>query len=343
MRRVALILLSLLLCLPFGGCAAAPSIREQVLTVDIAVETPEPTLVQTPEPIPTPAPVQTAAEAPTPEPMPAQTPEPTPTPTPVQTPEPTTEPTPTTTPTRTPAQTAAETPAPQPTQAPTQPGAPIETAARGSLEGKTIGVDAGHQLHANSEQEPVSPGSSETKKKVSSGTQGKYSRVPEHVVNLNVALLLEQLLRDAGARVVMVRTTADVNVSNAERAMLFNEYAVDLGVRLHCNGSDDSGVHGAYMLVPGQKEYPYYAESRRAAQCIIDAYCAATGFAMAKKGISGRTDQTGFNWCERPVCNIEMGYMTNERDDFMLTDKAMQARMAQGVYNGIAAYFQTQG
>ena len=147
------------------------------------------------------------------------------------------------------------------------------------------------------------------------------------------------MLRDAGAEVVMVRTTADVNISNAERAMLFNQYKVDLGVRLHCNGSDDTSVYGAYMLVPGQKDYPYYAQSVRAAECIINAYCAQTGFAMAKKGVSGRTDQTGFNWCERPVCNIEMGYMTNQHDDELLTDANMQKRMAQGIFNGIMDYF----
>ncbi len=208
-----------------------------------------------------------------------------------------------------------------------------------SLAGKVIGLDAGHQLHANSDLEPVAPGASEMKKKVSSGTQGKYTRVPEHAVNLNVALLLEPMLRAAGAEVIIVRTTADVDISNAERAMLFNQYKVDLGVRLHCNGSDDTSVHGAYMLVPGQKEYPYYAESVRAAECIIRAYCETTGFAMAKKGVSGRTDQTGFNWCERPVCNIEMGYMTNEHDDYLLTDETMQKRMAQGIYNGVLDYF----
>ena len=48
-----------------------------------------------------------------------------------------------------------------------------------------IGLDPGHQLHQDSGLEPVAPGSSDIKMKVSSGTQGVKSRVEEQAVNLN--------------------------------------------------------------------------------------------------------------------------------------------------------------
>lgn len=200
----------------------------------------------------------------------------------------------------------------------------------------TIGVDPGHQGKSNNELEPVSPGSSEMKKKVSSGTQGKYTRTAEHAVNLNVGLLLRDMLKEAGATVIMTRESADVNISNAERAQLFNEKKVDLGVRLHCNGSTDTSVTGAFMLIP--KANPHLSDCKTAAKLILEEYGKATGIGI-KKGITVRSDQTGFNWCERAIVNIEMGHMTNETEDNKLSDSAFQKKMAIGIYNGIVSYW----
>lgn len=206
------------------------------------------------------------------------------------------------------------------------------------LKGIVIGLDPGHQAHSNKEKEPQAPGSDVMKKKVSSGTQGVKSRVEEHVVNLAVGLLLRDMLEDAGATVYITRTTADANISNAERAKFFNEHNVDLGVRLHCNGTEDSSVRGAFMLVPASKSYPYYEENIQAAKCILEAYGRETGLKI-KKGITYRSDQTGFNWCERPVVNIEMGHMSNPDEDMLLTDAEFQKKMAKGICNGIINYF----
>lgn len=247
-----------------------------------------------------------------------------PTPSPKPSPKPTTEPTPKATP--------AITPTPAPTKSPSK-------LASKPLSGKIIGIDPGHQSHANREQEPVAPGSSKTKDKVSSGTYGRFTGVREYEVALKVGLQLRDMLENLGAEVVMTRTKNDVDISNAERAKIFNKAKVDLGVRLHCNGSDNPDVDGAFMLVPKQKDYPYYEECVRAAKKILSAYGEATGIST-KKGITYRDDQTGFNWCERPAVNIEMGHMTNKEEDEKLVDSAFQKKMAEGIKNGILAYFE---
>ena len=199
-----------------------------------------------------------------------------------------------------------------------------------------IGLDPGHQAHGNNAKEPVAPGSDEMKKKVSSGTQGRWTKVPEYKVNLQVALLLKDLLEEHGATVVMTRETHDVNISNAERAQFFNEQNTDYALRLHCNGSDDSDIHGAFMLVPTKN--PYLEDCDRAAALLIDEYCKATD--AKNLGITKRSDQTGFNWCERMVINIEMGHMTNKEEDYLLSNPDYQKKMAQGLLNGILRYFQ---
>ena len=260
-------------------------------------------------------------------PSPDASPSPTPqdTPAPNETPEPTATPTPELTQTPVP----TEKPTPEPTK---------EPSSDKPLAGLVIGIDPGHQSHPNRDQEPVAPGSSETKDKVSSGTYGRFTGVREYEVTLQVGLKLRDMLEDLGAEVVMTRTKNDVDLSNVDRAKIFNEADVDLGIRLHCNGSNDPSVHGAFMLVPKSKDYPYYDECVRAAKKILAAYGEETGISV-KKGVTYRDDQTGFNWCERPAVNIEMGHMTNKEEDYKLTDSAFQKKMAEGIKNGILAYF----
>lgn len=201
-----------------------------------------------------------------------------------------------------------------------------------------IGIDPGHQKDSNKEQEPVAPGSSETKKKVSSGTYGRFTQIPEYQVNINVGLLLKDMLEGYGAKVVMTRTTNDVDISNSERAIVFNKAGTDYAIRLHCNGSEDASKRGAFMLIP--KSNPYAAQCKSAAELLISEYCKATG--LKNLGVTVRSDQTGFNWCERMIVNIEMGHMTNEAEDYYLTDKGNQKTMARGIANGILKYFEAQ-
>ena len=76
---------------------------------------------------------------------------------------------------------------------------------------------------------------------------------------------------------------------------------------------------------------------QRAAEALIKSFCEATG--AKDLGIVKRSDQTGFNWCERMIINIEMGHMTNEDEDMLLTSDAYEQKMAEGIVNGILAYF----
>ena len=228
-------------------------------------------------------------------------------------------------------------PTPVPTPEPTATPVPLP------LAGVSVGIDPGHQQHADSGQEPIAPGTSKTKSKISGSARGVRSGMMEYAVNLEVALRLQTLLVENGATVVMTRIINDVRISNKERAELMNEANVDLVLRLHCNGNADHDKHGAYMLVPSEKRTDTYDYNRRAAQCIIDAYCIVTGIDHPKNDVIDRSDQTGFNWSTRPVVTIEMGFLTNPGDDALLSKEAFWDTMAQGLYEGIVAFFVAEG
>lgn len=235
-------------------------------------------------------------------------------------------------PTNPPGDTPTETP-PDGTGDTTQP-----TTSALPLSGAVIGIDAGHQKKGNYEQEQVAPGSSEKKAKVSSGTQGVSSRVPEYVVNLDVALLLKGYLEELGAEVVMVRETHDVNISNIERATMMNDRNVDLCIRIHCNGNNNNTIRGALMLVPKSSVYDGIQERSYDAGVIIHRnFLSSTG--AHDGGVKYRSDLTGFNWSEVPVCLIEMGYMSNPEDDLLLVDPDYQVLCARGLADGVVEWW----
>ena len=157
-------------------------------------------------------------------------------------------------------------------------------------------------------------------------------------MNLKVALLLRDYLEDAGATVIMSRTSADVNISNVQRAQKMNEAKCDLVLRIHCNGSTNASVTGAFMLVPsGKSTTAIAAESKAAASTILKAFLARTG--AKDLGITPRDDLSGFNWSTVPVCLIEMGHQTNVQEDKKLASHDYQQKCARGLYEGICDWY----
>jgi N-acetylmuramoyl-L-alanine amidase len=87
----------------------------------------------------------------------------------------------------------------------------------------TVVLDAGHDLRANLATEPIGPGSSTLKIKDGGGTSGVVTGIREADLNLAIALRLRMLLRRAGVRVVMTRTTTShTSMGNIARAEIAN-------------------------------------------------------------------------------------------------------------------------
>ena len=203
-----------------------------------------------------------------------------------------------------------------------------------------ICIDPCHQEKGDWRTEPVGPGAPYQKARVSSGTVGISTKKPEYILNLEASQVLKHILISKGYEVIMTRDSHNVNISNMERATFANNKNANMVIRIHADGSDDTSITGASILIPSQKGKYTSSIFEASYQCanLVKAKMDSAGFKV--NGIFERDDLTGFNWSTVPVILVEMGFMSNYNEDEMMSNAQYQRKMMQSIADGVEEYFQ---
>ena len=205
--------------------------------------------------------------------------------------------------------------------------------------GKVIVIDPGHQAKGNSEKEPIGPGATQTKAKVTTGATGVATGQTEALLNLKVATLLQQELTKKGYTVIMTRTTNNVDISNSERAQIANKANADAFIRIHANSADNSSAKGVLtMCQTAQNKYNgnIADKSYKLSKLIVDNIAKTTG--TNNKGVTRTDDMSGINWCQVPSTIVEMGFLSNTEEDKLLADESYQKKIVNGIVIGLEEY-----
>lgn len=164
----------------------------------------------------------------------------------------------------------------------------------------------------------------------SSGAVGP-SGIMEKNLNLDTSLIIEELLVEQGASVLLTRRR-DVTVSLAERTNLANNQKADLFVSIHYNGFSDPNAHGTetYWHTNGSKD------SQSLANLLQNELLNKLG--RRNRGVK----QANFHVLRESKMTsalIEPLFLTNPTEENLMKDPNNVRKVAQAVVDAILKFY----
>jgi N-acetylmuramoyl-L-alanine amidase len=220
---------------------------------------------------------------------------------------------------------------------------------KGSLAGKVIVIDPGHNggnfTHPAQIDRLVDAGFGERKACNTTGTatNAGYS---EAAYTFDVALRLAAVLRAKGAKVVMTRTSnSGVGPCIDQRAAIGNAAHASAVLSIHGDGNLTAGARGFQIIVADQMAGG--SAVQRASQALADdvraAFRAGTGMPYSDYDGGGtaethRSDIGGLNLSTRPAVMIETGNMRSSVDAALMTSASFRQKEAVALAAGLVRY-----
>lgn len=199
-----------------------------------------------------------------------------------------------------------------------------------------IVIDASHQRTKDLTTEPIAPKSTERRAKQLASAIGVVTKQKEYRVTMNYAKALRTQLEEKGYKVVLTRSAHDVKLSNKERAKVANKARATLVISLHADGGK-SYQNGFYIMSPSKKSTTSkrYKESNQQANAILKKV--STKGKVFSTGHFYREDLALFNYTKAPAISIQLGFLTNVKDDKKLADNVYMEKLVKRIANGIQA------
>lgn len=178
---------------------------------------------------------------------------------------------------------------------------------------KLIVIDAGHGGH---DPGAVSP----------------RLNVKEKDVNLEVSLKLKKLLENEGFKVYLTRDD-DNYIGLYDRSTIANELKADAFISVHANAASRSSAEGAMVL--------YYPNDGRGNKVFADIMRDALveGLNTPDKGIIQRPKLVVTRETKMPAVLLELGFLTNPREEKLLSQEDYRQKCAEATLKGIIKYF----
>lgn len=222
---------------------------------------------------------------------------------------------------------------------------------RASLAGRTVVLDAGHQLgnrrFADEIARAVPDGNRGTKACNTTGTASDEG-YPEATFAFEVTRVVADRLRAAGATVILTRSedTEDrwgpcVDARGRAGNRLPEGGAADLKLSVHGDGCVGCGP-GFHVLVAPDGVSPESVASRSFAGDLVAALVAAgldpAAYTGEGTGVVERDDLATLNLSRMPAAMVELGNMRDPADAAWMQDDRGRARVAEALAAAVVAW-----
>ncbi len=167
------------------------------------------------------------------------------------------------------------------------------------------------------------------------GAEGNGLREQDLTYQIGI-LLAERLRQDPNFEVRLSRPTPDTKLGTSNSGSLrarvddANAWGADYFISLHTNASDSPSASGVEAFA--------YSRNSRAFELgedILDSISEATG--LRNRGMKVRNGLYVLRKTNMPAILVELGFITNSRDAFLMRDNP--DLFANAIYTGILDYF----
>lgn len=150
-------------------------------------------------------------------------------------------------------------------------------------------------------------------------------------IALKIVLKLGEFLSEKGVEVLYSRTE-DVYPEWKDRVGVANDNNADVYVSVHLNAAENKLARGTEVLV-----HPSTGTKTRAlAQAVLENIVDSTGF--NDRGIKERSDLYVLKATKMPAILIETGFISNDSECELLSNKTVQACVAETIADAIYAW-----
>lgn len=176
---------------------------------------------------------------------------------------------------------------------------------------------------------------------------GAVYGVNEKELNLSIQRQLKARLEQAGYQVVLTRT-GDSYMDLLERSRRANQSLADMFISIHFNASTNSAARGIetyhYQYYPGYAPqingYHDNADRHERSSFLANAIHSAT--VQQAQAINNGVHRKTFAVLRETVAPsvlLELGYMSNPEENAKIRQASYQAKLVEGIFKGIQAYY----
>lgn len=157
------------------------------------------------------------------------------------------------------------------------------------------------------------------------------SAAKEKNITLDISLKVEKLLLKQGFRVFMTRNK-DIFDTPLTKARKANIAQANLFISIHCNSSNNVQANGTETLA-----YDLHGNSYKLAKAVQKQLISATK--LRDRGVKQRKELAVLNSTAMPAILVEMAFISNSKERYLLLSDSFQLVIAQAICKGICEFY----